>query len=183
MKYLKWCNYVVKKKNELAMQQVWDFFLVKLWHGFCIEKKATETTKEKKSNGTIDENSNSSIISIDGKDNSESLKEDTSPKRNAKRTVKGKVVKYGTDEEDDDDENQENFHSDQSDYVGSDSDSEKIIKKAKPKAKAQVNSTRFCLKSISAVSSHLKRKMRWMFLCKIDKIKMIIKRKKQRNLE
>jgi hypothetical protein len=39
------------------------------------------------------------------------------------------------------------------------------------------------LKSISAVSSHLKRKMRWMFLCKIDKIKMIIKRKKQRNLE
>jgi hypothetical protein len=111
---------------------------------FSIEKKPTEPTKEKKSNGTIDENSNSSIISIDGKDTSENIKEDpSSPKRNAKRTVKEKVVKYGTDEEDDDDENQENFHGDESDYVGSDSDTEKIIKKSKPKVKAQVNSTRF----------------------------------------
>jgi len=42
-----------------------------------IEKKSSETIKEKKTNGTMDENSNSSIISIDGKDNSDNIKEET----------------------------------------------------------------------------------------------------------
>jgi hypothetical protein len=95
------------------------------------DKKSSETTKETK----MDENSNSSIISLDGKDNSESIKEETSPKRNAKRTVKEKVVKYGSD---DDDEDQENIDENISDYMGSDSETEKKIKKSKPKAKAQV---------------------------------------------
>ncbi len=89
-------------------------------------------------NGTIDENSNSSIISIDGKDNSDSIKEEIEPKRNAQRTVKGKVVKYGSDE-DNDDENQENINNNESDYIGSDSETEKKIKNTKPKAKPQVN--------------------------------------------
>jgi hypothetical protein len=82
----------------------------------------------------MDENSNSSIISIDGKDNSDSIKEEISPKRYAKRTAKGKTIKYGSDE-DNDDENQEN----QSDYLGSDSETEKKIKKTKTKAKPPVN--------------------------------------------
>jgi len=105
---------------------------------FFIEKKSSETTKEKKMNGTIDENSNSSIISIDGKDNSDSIKEEIELKRNAQRTVKGKVVKYGSDE-DNDDENQENIDNNESDYIGSDSETEKKIKNTKPKAKPQVN--------------------------------------------
>ncbi len=103
-----------------------------------IEKKSSETTKEKKTNGTVDENSNSSIISIDGKDNSDNIKEETSPKRNAKRTAKGKVVKYGSDE-DNDDEDQENIGDNESDYIGSDSETEKKIKKPKSKPKAPVN--------------------------------------------
>ena len=98
---------------------------------FYIDKKSTETTKEKK----MDENSNSSIISIDGKDSTENIKEETSPKRTAKRTAKAKVVKYGSDEDDDDD--QENIEDNESDYLGSDSDTEKKIKKSKPKP--QVN--------------------------------------------
>jgi len=86
----------------------------------------------------MDENSNSSIISIDGKDNSDNIKEETPPKRNAKRTAKGKVVQYGSDE-DNDDENQENIDDNESDYNGSDSETEKKIKKPKPKPKAPVN--------------------------------------------
>lgn len=61
--------------------------------------------------------------------------DEISPKRNAKRTVKGKVVKYGSDEDEDDD--QENI---ESDYIGSDSESEKKIKKSKSKTKPAVNS-------------------------------------------
>ncbi|CAF0742312.1 unnamed protein product [Rotaria sordida] len=102
--------------------------------GNVIEKKSNETTKEKKMDGTIDENSNSSMISIDGKDNSENIKQEMSPKRNAKRTVKGKVVKYGSDE-DSSNENQENIGDNESDYVGSDSEIEKKIKKTKSKPK------------------------------------------------
>ncbi|CAF3862491.1 unnamed protein product, partial [Rotaria sordida] len=102
--------------------------------GNAIEKKPNETTKEKKMDGTIDENSNSSMISIDGKDNSENIKQEMSPKRNAKRTVKGKVVKYGSDE-DSSNENQENIGDNESDYVGSDSEIEKKIKKTKSKPK------------------------------------------------
>jgi len=103
--------------------------------GNTTDKKSNETTKEKKTNGAMDENSNSSIISIDGKDNSENIKEGTSPKRNVQRTAKAKVVKYGSDE--DDEENQENIDDNESDYMGSDSDTEKKIKKTKPKAKPQ----------------------------------------------
>jgi hypothetical protein len=104
----------------------------------------------------MDENSNSSIVSLDGKDNSDNVKEEVSPKRNAKRTVKGKAVKYGSDEDDD----QENIDDDDnvSDYMGSDSDTEKKIKKTKPKAKPQVN----CFGNEQykfAFFSHLKRKM------------------------
>ncbi len=82
----------------------------------------------------MDENSNSSIISLDGKDNSENFKEEISPKRKAQRTAKGKTVKYDSD----DDENQENLDGNESDYIGSDSETEKKIKKTKPKPK-QVN--------------------------------------------
>jgi hypothetical protein len=89
-------------------------------------------------NGTLDENSNSSIISIDGKDDSENIKEENSLKRNAQRTAKGKTVKYGSDE-DNDDENQENINDNESDYMGSDSETEKKVKKTKPKANAPVN--------------------------------------------
>jgi hypothetical protein len=82
----------------------------------------------------MDENSNSSIISVDGKDNSE----DNSTKRNGQRTAKEKVTKYdGSDN--DDDENQENIDGNESDYMGSDSETEKKIKKAKSKPKPQVN--------------------------------------------
>lgn len=93
--------------------------------------------------GTMDENSNTSIVSIDGKDKSEQIKEETSPKRNAKRTAKGKVVKYGSDE--DEDENQENIDDIESDYCITDSDSEKKTKKSKPKLKVPVNSVCFCI--------------------------------------
>jgi len=95
--------------------------------GNATEKKSSETTKEKKMSEAMDDNSNLSIISIDGKDNSDSIKEEipSSPKRTAQRTAKKKVVKYGSDEDDDDDENQENIHDDESDYVGSDSETEK----------------------------------------------------------
>ncbi|CAF3458364.1 unnamed protein product [Rotaria sp. Silwood1] len=103
--------------------------------GNATEKKPNETTKEKKMDGTLDENSNSSIISIDGKDNTENIKEEISPKRNAKRTAKGKVVKYGSDE--DNEENQENIDDNEPDYVGSDSEIEKKIKKTKSKPKIQ----------------------------------------------
>ena len=95
-------------------------------------------------NGTVnehDENSNASMISTDGHDNSGVVKEEITPKRNAQRTAKEKVAKYGdgdeNDEEDesiirgmdmDDDDNE-------SDYMGSDSDTEKKIKKTNTKPK------------------------------------------------
>lgn len=102
---------------------------------FVLEKKTSEGTKEKKMNGTIDENSNSSILSVDGKD-------ETSPKRNAKRTAKDKVTKYGGSD-DEEMENQENLNDSQSDFVvDDDSDSEKKVKKAKSKAKEQVKRER-----------------------------------------
>ena len=105
---------------------------------YFIEKKSGETSKEKKTTDAMDENSNSSIISMDGKDNSDSIKDEISPKRNAKRTAKEKKVKYGSDD-DDDDENQENIDDNESDYMGSDSETEKKVKKTKAKAKPPVN--------------------------------------------
>jgi len=60
--------------------------------GNATEKKSSETTKEKKMSEAMDDNSNLSIISIDGKDNSDSIKEEipSSPKRTAQRTAKKK---------------------------------------------------------------------------------------------
>ena len=91
----------------------------------CKEKKKigetkAKTTEEKKSNGAADENSNSSIISADGKD-------EVSPKRNAKRTAKGKVANYGGSENED----QENLDDSQSDFQLDDSDGEKKKKKVR----------------------------------------------------
>ncbi|CAF2092079.1 unnamed protein product [Rotaria magnacalcarata] len=105
--------------------------------GNATEKKSSETTKEKKMNDVMDENSNTSIISIDGKDNTENVKEETSPKRNAKRTAKAKVLKYGSDEDSNEDQENmdDNDDDDASDYAGSDSDKEKKVEKLKPKSK------------------------------------------------
>jgi len=95
----------------------------------CKEKRKigetkVKSTEEKKTNGTaVDENSNSSILSNEGK-------EEISPKRNAKRTVKGKVAHYaGSDNED-----VENLDDSQSDFNGEDSETEKKKKKVKTEA-------------------------------------------------
>lgn len=65
--------------------------------------------------------------------------EDISPKRTAKRTAKGKAVKYGSDED------EENIDENESDYVGSDSETEKKVKKSKSKTKPTVNPlNQFC---------------------------------------
>jgi len=105
-----------------------------------LQKKKPNETKEEKLNGSFDENDENGHASIsgDGNDNSDLGNEDTSPKRNAQRTAKVKVVRYGEydNEEDEgiihametDDENE-------SDYMGSDSDTEKKIKKANTKPK------------------------------------------------
>jgi hypothetical protein len=83
-------------------------------------------------NGSLDEHSNTSIVSLDGKEVEEFHQDEFSPKRNAKRTAKGKTINYaGSDEE-----NEEN----QSDYLGSDSETERLVKKSKSKGKEQVRS-------------------------------------------
>ena len=164
------------------------------FHRFVVaEKKTDETTKEKKMNGTMDEQSNSSILSGDGKEPGESVKEEVSPKRNAKRTAKGKAIKYGGSDDEDDDDNdddQENTNGDYSDYMGSDSDEEKKVKKAKTKAKEQVELSSLdwhVHRSVSLLFSHRKRKMLWASWCKIDKPKTKHRRKPKprnpRNLE
>ena len=116
-------------------------FLIDLF--YPLEKKPSEV-KEKELNGTIDEHdetSNALIISTDDHDNSGVVKEEITPKRNAERTAKDKVTKYGdgedNDEDDDeiihgmdiDDDDKESF------YMGSDSDSGKKIKKTNTKPK------------------------------------------------
>ena len=105
-----------------------------------LEKKSDAKTKEAKLNGTVDEhdeNSNASMMSVNGHDQSSLVKEEITPKRNAVRTAKVKVTKYGSDHEDDDDGIIHAMETDEveSDYMGSDSDTEKKIKKvtAKPK--------------------------------------------------
>jgi len=95
-----------------------------------LEKKPKEETKL---NGTIDENdenSNTSGVLADGNDNSD-IKEEITPKRNAVRTAKVKVTKYGEDDEDDE-HIMHGMETDdiESDYMGSDSETEKKIKKA-----------------------------------------------------
>ena len=104
-----------------------------------LDKKSDED-KEKKLNGTLDEhdeNSNASRMSVDGNDQS-GLVQDVTPKRNAQRTAKEKVAKYGEDDVDEEDESiihGMEIDDKESDYMGSDSDAEKKIKKtsAKPK--------------------------------------------------
>ena len=111
--------------------------LCKCW---CSEKKSDEG-KEKKLNGTMDEhdeNSNASMMSVDGHDNSGVVKEEVTPKRNAQRTAKEKVPKYGDDNADEDNESVIHgmeIDDNESDYMGSDSDTEKKIKKAGAKPK------------------------------------------------
>lgn len=107
-----------------------------------LEKKTSET-KETKLNGSLeehDENSNASIASNDGHDNSGVVKEEITPKRNAQRTAKVKVTKYDEDgNEEDDDDIIRGLNIDdgdeESDYMGSDSETEKKIKKAIAKPK------------------------------------------------
>jgi len=105
---------------------------------FYLGKKSTET-EDKKLNGTIDEHdesSNHGRMSVDGNDNSGLIKEEITPKRNAKRTAKEKVSKYGGDNEDEEEDSIiHGMESDDnhSDYMGSDSETEKKIKKTNTK--------------------------------------------------
>jgi hypothetical protein len=81
------------------------------------------------------------MVSVDGNDNTtEVVKEAiTPPKRNAERTAKVKVAKYGGDDDDDDDDDisiirgMETDDGNESEFMGSDSDTEKKIKKANTK--------------------------------------------------
>ena len=92
-------------------------------------------------NGTLDDQdgqSDASMISHDGNDQSISIKEEVTPKRNAQRTAKVKVKKYGSGEDEGDEdgmilgmESEDN----ESDYLGSDSEVEKKIQKANSKPK------------------------------------------------
>ena len=74
----------------------------------------------------------------DGNDSSGLIKEEITPKRNAQRTAKEKVSKYGEDndnEEDDSIIHGMETDDNESDYMGSDSDTEKKIKKTNTKPK------------------------------------------------
>jgi len=105
--------------------------------GGATEKKSIET-KEKDLNGTIDENENGNASSGDEHDNSGVTKEEISPKRNAQRTAKVKVTKYDEENDEDDDSiihGMELDDDNESDYMGSDSETEKKIKRANTKPK------------------------------------------------
>ncbi|CAF3730269.1 unnamed protein product [Adineta steineri] len=110
------------------------------------EKKSGESgeSEEKKLNGTTDEHDEANNISTmsggGGNDESDIVQEDIEPKRNAQRTAKAKVEKYVGDNEDDEDDEISivkgmEIDEVESDYMGSDSDTEKKLKKvtAKPK--------------------------------------------------
>lgn len=105
------------------------------------------------------------VISTDDHENSVVVKEEITPKRNATRTAKVKVTKYGDgdDNDEDDDEIIRGMDIDEddneSDFMGSDSDTDKKIKKAgtkpkqprKPKSgklnrlrKIRIDSSKFC---------------------------------------
>lgn len=100
------------------------------------------------------------MISTEDHDNSGVAKEIT-PKRNAERTAKGKVTKYGEgdDNDDDDDDIIRGMDIDdddkESDYMGSDSDAEKKIKKASAKPKQPRKPKSGELKSIRISSSNI----------------------------
>ena len=85
-----------------------------------------------------DENSNASMMSGDENDNLGLIKQEITPKRNAQRTAKEKVTKYGEDNDDEDDESvihEMEIDDNESDYIGSDSETEKKIRKANVKPK------------------------------------------------
>lgn len=100
--------------------------------------------KEKKLNGTIDgdgDQSDTSMMSVDGQNQSTIVKEEVTPKRNAQRTAKGKVKKYGSGDDDDDADDDDGIirgmesEDNESDYMGSDSETEKKIRKGSTKPK------------------------------------------------
>jgi hypothetical protein len=119
-------------------------------------KKSDDKQHEKSLNETTnghDESSNLSSMSNDVRDRSQSIKDEITPKRNAQRSVKGKVTKYVTDHDNDDDDGDDGDDDDnvihgmqideqESDYMGSDSDTERKLKKvtAKPKKIAKPKS-------------------------------------------
>jgi len=103
-----------------------------------VQKKKSGETKEEKLNGSFDENNHESIIG-DGNDNSDLVQEEIELKRNAQRSAKVKVVRYGEYDNDEDDDGiihaMETDDENESDYMGSDSETEKKIKKANAKPK------------------------------------------------
>ena len=137
------CRHAAKQRKSPARRQVSlpsCFLRRSSTHSIILEKKSESKATEKKLNGTVDEhaeNSNASMMSVNGHDQSSLVKDEITPKRNAQRSVKGKVTKYGSDNDDDDEGIIQGMESDEveSDYMGSDSDTEKKIKKtlAKPK--------------------------------------------------
>lgn len=80
-------------------------------------------------------------MSVDGPNTSDIVKEEITPKRNAARSAKGKVTKYGEDDDDNDNEDESIIRGmdvdedEESDYMGSDSETEKKLKKANAKPK------------------------------------------------
>ena len=109
-----------------------------------LEKKASEKSKEKKLNGTVNgdgDQSDASMMSVDGPNQLGVVKEEVTPKRNAQRSAKGKVKKYGSGDDDDGDDEDgiirgmEESEDNESDYMGSDSETEKKIRKASVKPK------------------------------------------------
>ena len=81
---------------------------------------------------------------VNGHDTSEVVKEEITPKRNAERSAKVKVAKYGDDDEDGEEEGSIRgmaVEESESDYMGSDSDTEKKLKKAtvKPRKRKSGN--------------------------------------------
>jgi len=160
--------------------------------GGVTEKKTNEIKEEEnKLNGTIDENSNASIVAADDNDNSDLVKEETSPKRNAQRTAKEKVTKYAGDNDDEEDDSvihgMEIDDGDQeSDYMGSDSDTEKKIKKKQIQNQENLNQVMLIRQHLQLKRNHLSRKMDWMTLRKMEKITMKhhqkLKQKNRKNL-
>ena len=80
------------------------------------------------------------MMSVNGNDNSGVVKEEITPKRNAQRTAKEKVNKYGGGDNDDEEDESIIRGMDvdgdtESEYMGSDSETEKKIKKTSGKPK------------------------------------------------
>lgn len=80
------------------------------------------------------------MASNNGHNQSSFVKEEVTPKRNAGRSAKAKVKKYGSGEDDDDDDEDiiqgmQESDDNASDYLGSDSETEKKIRKASEKPK------------------------------------------------